>query len=208
MSDEEKNEAVDEKIAELEARAIEEDKKIVDDTEPVTEAEDNEPNAVPDLPIEEQRYLQMMGALQKIVRDVNGWLQRAEAALHNHNLRINVLETIMTKSEFSEMRERLVCSAMVKAGVLDANEAVENGTKVDPLSIKDLQRVADEHVLPELKKRQEEMAKAAEAAAKKAQDESPIIDPNTGQPAQKEGQQGPRLVAVDGRPIQMAENDD
>jgi hypothetical protein len=137
------------------------------------------PEELRNLPPEELRYLQVVATLQKIASDVQNWLMRAESALHNHNLRMNVIETLLCHPDFGEMRKKFI----------EGN-----------LMLTDLQSIANDYIQPELQRRAQEMQAAREAAV--AQQASPIVDPNTGKPAGER----PTLITPDGRPVIMRED--
>ena len=144
------------------------------------------PEEIRNLPPDELRYLQLVATLQKIASDVQGWLARAEQALHNHNLRMNVLETLICHPDFKEQREKFFAGTLV---------------------LEDLQKIANDYIQPELQKRAEEMQKAREAhfakqAAAQQQAGSAIIDPNTGRPANEK----PTLLTPDGRQVIIRED--
>jgi hypothetical protein len=144
-------------------------------------------NELGELPPEEMRYMQLVMTMQKVTNDIQQWLQKAEGALHNHNLRLNVIETLLCHSEFKELRTKFF-----------ANE----------LELNDLQKIAADFIQPQLQARAEEMRKAQaeymEAQAKAAgQPATPsIINPNTGLPADEK----PSLLTPDGRRIILQED--
>jgi hypothetical protein len=142
---------------------------------------------IANLPPDELRYLQLVATLQKIASDVQGWLGRAEAALHNHNLRMNVIETFLCHPDFAELRQKFLDGKLV---------------------LTDLQSVANDFIQPELQKRAAEMQKAreehfAKQAAAAAPTEAPVIlNPNTGRPANEK----PTLLTPDGRQVIIRED--
>jgi hypothetical protein len=139
-----------------------------------------------DLPPEEMRYMQLVMTMQKVTNDIQGWLAKAEGALHNHNLRLNVIETLLCHPEFKELRETFF-----------KNE----------LELKDLQSIANDFIQPQLQARADEMRKAqaeymAAQAKAQGQDVPSIINPNTGLPADEK----PSLLTPDGRRIILKED--
>ena len=144
---------------------------------------------IANLPPDELRYLQLVATLQKIASDVQGWLMRAEQALHNHNLRMNVIETLLCHPDFAEQRKKF-----------------QDGTLV----LADLQAIANDYIQPELQKRAAEMNKAREEYMKKqAEGQQPdavsapvILNPNTGRPANE----APTLLTPDGRQVIIRED--
>lgn len=156
------------------------------DGNPEQDSREGLPEELRNLPPEELRYLQLVTTLQKIANDVQGWLARAEQALHNHNLRINVLETFLCHPDFKEMREKFV------AGNLE---------------LSDLQKIATDYIQPELQKQAEQMNRMRKEAYEKMQAEqrakaSVIVSPHTGQPAGGP----PELLTPDGRKILLADD--
>jgi len=139
-----------------------------------------------ELPPEEMRYMQLVMTMQKVTNDIQGWLAKAEGALHNHNLRLNVIETLLCHDEFKELRVKFF-----------ANE----------LELKDLQTIANDFIQPQLQARADEMRKAQaeymESQAKASDKSAPsIINPNTGLPADEK----PSLLTPDGRRVILQED--
>jgi len=139
-----------------------------------------------ELPPEEMRYMQLVMTMQKVTNDIQGWLAKAEGALHNHNLRLNVIETLLCHDEFKELRVKFF-----------ANE----------LELKDLQTIANDFIQPQLQARADEMRKAQaeymESQAKASDKSVPsIINPNTGLPADEK----PSLLTPDGRRVILQED--
>jgi len=142
--------------------------------------------AIADLPPEELRYLQLVATLQKVVGDVQGWLARAEQALHNHNLRLNVIETFLVHADFADLRAKFLAGEMVLA---------------------DLQRIANDYIQPQMQAKALELQKLRDEAIAKQQAEaqaqsSVIINPNTGRPASEAS----TLLTPDGRQVIIRED--
>jgi hypothetical protein len=151
------------------------------------EPESDLPEELRNLPPDELRYLQLVATLQKIAGDVQSWLMRAEQALHNHNLRMNVIETLLCHPDFGEMRKKFLEGTLVLA---------------------DLQSIANDYIQPELQRRAKEMHDAREAqmnaqqAAAAPTESSPIVSPHTGRPASEK----PTLLTPDGRQVILRED--
>ena len=180
------------------------------------------PAELANLPPDELRYLQLVATLQKVANDVQSWLQRAEAALHNHNLRLNVIETLLCHPEFTEERKKFVLGVLkdnirIRSIETSDDDGVDAGLEIvlnggdESLKLEDLQRIATDYIQPELQKRAAEMQEArdkhfaklaAEQEGKSASSGSVILDPNTGRPATE----NKTLLTPDGRQVIIRED--
>lgn len=127
-----------------------------------------------------------------------GWVNNAEGTLNNHNIRVNVLETLLIHPEFVSQLTAAIAPAVKAAMELEGDDLPERTT------IQDLHKIAKEHVMPALKKQYEEAVKKAEEAkaaaeAEQKRQESGLVGPN-GQSVSS--QDSGKVVGLDGRPIQ------
>lgn len=164
--------------------------------------------------------IQAFGRLQ-------AWMNQLEGVAHNHNVRVNTIETIFCHAEFKEERKRFIAVALGELMLelekenspMVSQVLLDNYTELDLVG--DLHRIAEKHVVPVLqeqqKKRQAQLdlqEKAAKAAAEKAKADGATPeeqmkaaqeaaarvaggDTPTEDPAKNES----NLVGLDGKPI-------
>lgn len=124
------------------------------------------------------------------------WIQNAENTLNNHNIRVNVIETLLVHEEFVEKLAAAIAPAV--------RLVVDREHDGDRLTIKDMHVIAKEHVMPalkaqyekavaEAKKRQQQAQADAEAA------ETGLVGPDGSTVSSKSAG---NVVGLDGRPIQ------
>jgi hypothetical protein len=162
------------------------------------------------LPESEQRYIALVTGIQKVVNDVNQWLAKAQNALHNHNVRLNVIETILTHPDFVGLREKLILPILRNNLFISTDDEDKDGYKIDisetsgSLAIQDFHNVAQDFIAPQIQKQAEEMeaARLAFIEQQKQSEENVIVDPSTGEPAAM----NPVLLTPDGRKIICKEN--